>query len=445
MAERKVSRRTALIAGGLTAGALVAGGVPLLRAALAGPADGPPLPRPPTLPLRAGADGVLRGELVAAQAGNSLRYNGSAPGPLVMLREGDRVRLEFRNDLDTDSSLHLHGLPLAPAVDAPLAHVAPGATSVQEFDVPAGVAGTYWYHPHAHGDVERQLLAGLAGPIVVTGPTDELLEPCDDRVLVFTRTGAEISVNGVVRPVLTPTAGRTRLRLLNATAGDHLLVGVLRSGDRTALHLVATDGGFVAEPVGITEVLLAPGERADVLVDTSAAGRLELTALPYSVYGPGGATSTAFRLAALEVPAGLAPVALPARLRDVEVLDEADAVRRRRIVLGGDGTDRFTVDGRTFDHHRVDLRARLGTLEVWDVVNEHTTDHPFHLHSYSFQVLARDDVREPRRAWRDTVNVPPGGTVTIAVPLRGEGGRTVYHCHIASHEDLGMMGVLEVT
>ena len=444
MAERKVSRRTALIAGGLIAGGLVAAGVPLLRAALAGPADGPALTPPATLPLHAGADGVLRGELVASATGTSLRYNGSAPGPLVKLREGDRVRLEFRNDLDVDSSLHLHGLPLAPAVDAPLTHQPPGATSTQEFTVPEGVAGTYWYHPHAHGDVERQLLAGLAGPIVVTGATDELLKACDDRVLVFTRTGQDIGVNGSVRPVLTPAAGRTRLRLLNATAGDHLLVGVLRAGERAPLHLVATDGGVVAEPVELSEVLLAPGERAEVLVDTSVAGRLELTSLPYSVYGTGGATSTAFRLAALEVPAGLAPVPVPARLRDVEALDESEAVRRRRIVFGGTGTDDFTLDGKTFDHHRVDLEARLGTLEVWEVVNDHTTDHPFHLHSYSFQVLSRDGVDEPLRAWRDTVNVPPGGTVTIAVPFRGEPGRTVYHCHIASHEDLGMMGVLDV-
>ncbi|WP_143532738.1 multicopper oxidase family protein [Saccharothrix sp. ALI-22-I] len=388
---------------------------------------------------------MLRGELVAAPAGNTLQYNGTAPGPLVKLREGDRVRLEFRNDLDADSSLHLHGLPLAPAVDAPLTHLAPGTTSTQEFDVPEGVAGTYWYHPHAHGDVERQLLAGLAGPIVVTGATDELLKACDDRLLMFTRAGSEISVNGVVRPVLTPTSGRTRLRLLNATAGDHLLVGVLRDGNRTPLHLVATDGGFVAEPVELTEILLAPGERAEVLVDTTAAGRLELTALSYSVYGNGGETSTGFRLAALDVPQGLAAVALPERLREVEALDEAKAVRRRRIAFGGDGVEHFTLDGKTFDHHRVDLEARLGTLEIWEVVNEHTTDHPFHLHSYSFQVLALDGRPEPLRAWRDTVNVPPGSTVTIAVPFRGEAGRTVYHCHIASHEDLGMMGVLEVS
>ncbi|MFE9746833.1 multicopper oxidase family protein [Saccharothrix saharensis] len=308
--------------------------------------------------------------------------------------------------------------------------------------MPEGVAGTYWYH--SHGDLERQLPAGLAGPLVVTGATDDLLGACDDRLLMITRTGTDLRVGGMVRPVLTPTSGRTRLRVLNATAYDHLLVGVLRSGDRSPLHLVATDGGFVTEPVELTEVLPAPGERAEVLVDTSTAGRLEPTALPHSVYGPGGATSTALRLAALDVPPGLAPVPVPDRLRDVQALDESTAVRRRRIAFGGTGTDRFTLDGRTFDHHRVDLEARVGALGVWEVVNEHTTDHPFHLHSCPFQVLSRDGVPEPLRPWRDTVNVPPGGTVALAVPFRGEPGRTVHHCHIASHEDLGMVGVPDV-
>ncbi|QFZ18590.1 multicopper oxidase family protein [Saccharothrix syringae] len=444
MAEPRLSRRALLVAGGLTAAALVGGGALAVRATGGGPADGPPLPRPEPLGLRAGADGVLRGELVAAPTGDGLRYNGV--NPLVELREGDRVSLGFRNGLDVDSSLHLHGLPLAPAVDAPLEHQAPGGSRVQEFTVPAGTAGTYWYHPHAHGGVEWQILAGLAGPVVVTGPTDDLLRGCDDRLVMFTRTGREVGVNGVVRPVFRPTSGRTRLRLLNATPGDHLLIGVLRREDRVPMHLIATDGGFVEAPVEVAEVLLAPGERAEVLVETSAAGRLELTALPYSTYGAGGAATPRSRLAAVEVPeGGLAAVPLPGRLREVEVLDPATAVRRRRIAFGGDGTGGFTLDGRVFDHHRVDLTAGLGTLEVWDLVNEHTTDHPFHLHSYRFQVVARDGRPEALTAWRDTVNVPPGGTVTIAVPFLGEAGRTVYHCHIASHEDQGMMGVLEVT
>ena len=235
-----------------------------------------------------------------------------------------------------------------------------------------------------------------------------------------------------------------RLRLLNATAGDHLRLALLADGEPVPVHLLATDVGLLERAVVVTEVLLAPGERAEVVLDATVAGSSELVALPYSVYGPGGEAAAQRVLAVLRSTTGLQPVRLPDELGDVAELDLASAVRTRRLVLGADGAGAFTIDGATFDHSRVDIQARLGTLELWDVVNDHGSDHPFHLHSYAVQVVDRDGVPEPFRAWRDTVNVPAGSTVRLAVPLRGEPGRTVYHCHIASHEDLGMMGVLEV-
>ncbi|MGM8838509.1 multicopper oxidase domain-containing protein, partial [Thermus sp. 93170] len=104
----------------------------------------------------------------------------------------------------------------------------------------------------------------------------------------------------------------------------------------------------------------------------------------------------------------------------------------------------FFINGRMFDPGRVDIQAKLGTIEVWELVNETEMDHPFHLHTYPFQVLSRDGQPAPYRAWKDTVNLRPNETVRIAVPLRDFGGITVYHCHIVEHEDRGMMGVLEV-
>ena len=71
-------------------------------------------------------------------------------------------------------------------------------------------------------------------------------------------------------------------------------------------------------------------------------------------------------------------------------------------------------------------------------------DHPFHLHTYPFHVISRNGQSEPYRAWKDVVNLKKGDTVQIAVPFENFTGKTVYHCHIAEHEDRGMMGVLEV-
>ncbi|MFD9499418.1 multicopper oxidase domain-containing protein [Streptomyces sp. NPDC060035] len=217
-----LSRRS-LIVGGVvaTAGALI----PLVRTLTPADAlaDGPSLPELAELDLRtpAGKPGTRTGTLTAGTAdAGRLAYNRTEPGPLLRLREGDRVRLAFRNSLDAPTSLHVHGIPMTPATDAPLTHLMPGDSDVREFTLPPGSAGTYWYHPHAHGDVERQLLAGLAGPVVVTGPVDDqpALRDADDRLLTASaRTcGVETELFGdafgahdglVVRAAGPPTTG----------------------------------------------------------------------------------------------------------------------------------------------------------------------------------------------------------------------------------------------
>jgi FtsP/CotA-like multicopper oxidase with cupredoxin domain len=117
----------------------------------------------------------------------------------------------------------------------------------------------------------------------------------------------------------------------------------------------------------------------------------------------------------------------------------------RRVVLGMTMMAReFTINGRAFDEDRVDFRGREGDLEIWEIENPTGMDHPFHLHTYSFQVLSRNGVPDAFPAWKDVVNVRPREVVRIAVPLRDFTGKTVYHCHIVEHEDRGMMGVLEV-
>jgi hypothetical protein len=237
---------------------------------------------------------------------------------VLRVREGDRVRLAFRNRTDAHSSLHLHGLPIGPDVDRPLQHLLPGEQDEREFVLPAGSAGTSWYHPHAHGDVERQLLAGLAGAVVVTGPVDELpgLAEADDRLVMITRRGRDLVVNGALHPLLTASAGRVRLRLLNATAGDVLRLGVRDAdGGRVELQQLAADTGLLERPEPVPEVLLPPGGRAEVTVDArpdAPASRLRLTALPYSANTDGSGAGPARTLLSIDLPAGRVPAAAAA-------------------------------------------------------------------------------------------------------------------------------------
>lgn len=136
---------------------------------------------------------------------------------------------------------------------------------------------------------------------------------------------------------------------------------------------------------------------------------------------------------------------LPDQLGQVEQLDIANAAALQHITFGATMQPlQFLIDGKAFDHHRVDLQARVGTLEVWDIVNPMGMDHPFHLHTFPFQVITRNGKPEPYRAWRDVVNVAAKETVRIAIPFRKYTGIFMYHCHILEHEDFGMMGQLQV-
>ncbi len=416
---------------------------------------GQALPRLPELALERPETNLVKARLTATEAVASvggvmtkmLTYNGSFPGPLLRLREGERIQLQFTNGLNQHTSLHLHGLRVPPAVDDPFRHGHPGDVAEYNFEVKAGSAGTYWYHPHVHGQVSQQLFSGLAGAIVIEGPLDNLpeLRAAEEHVLVLkdmSLTGVEVAphlpweiggkqgnltlVNGALGPVLRAGKGTLRLRLLNASTARFFRLSL----EGHTMHLIASDGGFIERPQPLSEIRLAPGERAEVLVQLETGSFKLLDGL-----NP---------LLTVEAPARLLKTPLPSELAKIERLDLASVRVRRQVVFDTAGLGKFQLNNRAFDMSRVDFEARFGDLEIWELHNEHSIEHPFHLHSYPFQVLSRDGKAEPFMAWHDTVNLLPGQRVQIAIPLRDYAGRTVFHCHIAEHEDAGMMAVLEV-
>ena len=426
-------------------------------------------------------------------------FNGSVPGPTIEALEGDRVRVLFRNRLKQSSTIHWHGL--ANPVDqdgSPRDPVAPGADRLYEFTLPAGSAGTYWYHPHVHGTTAEQVFRGLAGLFVVRAADDPLASARLTEVpLVVTdlrldvdgqvtrdtpmdlmpgRIGDMLLVNGRRSPRLAIRAGETqRWRILNATNARYLRLWL---GGRT-FTLVGTDGGLLGAPVaGMTELLLAPAERAELLVTSNdpVGTTMPLDSLPYgngatmmgggmmgggmmgggmmgggmapgNLMGRPRTTGPANVLALETVPGTVFPFTVPPVLRAIAPLPAP--ARSGRFTLSMQGMmPSFTINGRTFDMDRIDATSRLGEVQHWDIVNASPMDHPFHVHGTQFQVLSRLfrgwAVAEPYLAWKDTVNVRPDETVTIA--FRHEhAGLWMYHCHILEHEDAGMMAVLQVS
>ena len=415
--------------------------------------------------------GAARLSLAPGPLTDVYAYNGRVPGPTLELREGDRVTVHFRNNLPVPTTVHWHGLHIPASSDgSPFHPVAPGEQHDYVFTIRPGAAGTYWYHPHPHHQTGYQVAKGLYGAIVIRAADDPLPASLPEKLLVLSdnrfladgsidlpdassgqgvvdaengREGDVLFVNGQVVPTLTIRSGEVqRWRVINASAAR---VYRLSLAGHTLLH-VGSDGGLFERPVEVSELLLANGERAELLVrGTGAPGsRTTLQTLAYDRYIPQTRPKDWNQprdLVAVQYTPDppLAAVALPDVLRAVPALDATNA-RVTRVMSLGQGM----INGKMMDMSRVDVSARLGATEIWQVENLVGMDHPFHLHGFQFQVLDRNGVPEPFRRWKDTVNVPKHETVRFIVRYEHYPGKWMFHCHILAHEDHGMMGILEI-
>ncbi|HJW00430.1 MAG TPA: multicopper oxidase family protein [Arthrobacter sp.] len=489
---RPISRRKALLLGGLGIAGTAAGGAGLiwtLGNSAPGPVSGGGLSQPPEersldgeLALRLeAAPGLIP---VAGRQATALGYNGHSPGPTIRLRGGDVLKVKLVNNLDTATNLHVHGLHVSPEGngDNVLMSVEPGGTFDYEYRLPRDhPPGVYWYHPHHHGMVADQMFAGLFGAIIVEDP--EPVGASVERVLVISdttldglgniaaaspmermmgREGELVLVNGQSNPQLSARPGeRERWRIVNACVSRYLRIRL----DGQQLQLLGLDSGRFQEPENLEELLLTPGNRADLLV-TTATGESVLRALHQNrgsmpgMMGPGsGAQNPAEQpdgaaLATLRVSGGPAapPSALPAFEGPGDLRLSAVAARRQIVLavgMGGGmgmgaGMMRFTLNGREFNAERTDIAVAAGNVEEWTLINTSPMDHPFHLHVWPMQIIEQDGQGTAKAIWQDVVNVPANGRVKVRVAFKTFKGRSVYHCHILDHEDLGMMGVIEV-
>ena len=148
-----------------------------------------------------------------------------------------------------------------------------------------------------------------------------------------------------------------------------------------------------------------------------------------------------------------APRAGVPRQQGLGDLRSSTVAARRQIVLaagrgmgGGAGMMRFTINGREFNEARTDTTVAVGDVEEWALTNTSPMDDPFHPPAWPMQVIEPpgQGVQAPVR--QDVVNVPANGQVKVRVAFKDFHGRSAYHCHchILGHEDLGMMGVIEV-
>ena len=388
-------------------------------------------------------------------------FNGQIPGPTLEAHVGDVLEVRFTNRLPEPTTIHWHGLQIPAAMDGTdmVQHpVAPGATFTYRFRLPD--AGTFWYHPHSNEVV--QLERGLYGAIVVRGPNEPQLDA--DRVLVLDdveldragqikppgwwieqhdgRQGSTRLVNGKKEPELTIAGGQIeRWRIINASSARYIRLSI---GGRP-FTILGTDGGLIDAPVTVSEALMTPADRLDIAVGPFAEGEtLRIESLAYKRGTVGWSKTDQYATLRVGSPAP-SRARLPETLRKIEPLVTGPVSATREVHLGERPSLRHGVDFliNNEQHHR-DKPAKVGELQVWDIINDTSMDHPFHLHGFFFQVL--DEKDEPVRplAWKDTVNVPYKKSLRVVVRFNDRPGVWMFHCHILDHADGGLMGNVQV-
>ncbi|MBG6214027.1 FtsP/CotA-like multicopper oxidase with cupredoxin domain [Cryobacterium sp. CAN_C2] len=416
---------------------------------------------------------------IAGRDVRALSYNGGVPGPTLRVRAGDTLSVSLRNGLADPSNLHVHGLHVSPENngDNMFVTVAAGDSFDYEYELPSNhPPGVYWYHPHNHGFVADQVFGGLYGAIIVEDP--DPIPAGRERVLVISditldssgtipastamekmsgREGDLVLVNGQLTPSMTARPGeRERWRIINACVSRYLRLRL----DGQQMSLLGIDSGRFEAAREVTEVVLAPGNRADLLV-AGTAGTSVLRAHTSNRGTSGGmmmgggrsAGADDIALATLTVAGDTVDTvaAVPGQPvpRDLRA---ATVTARRELIFAmgmggnmggmGGGMMSATINGQVFDATRVDTTVQFDSVEDWLLTNTSPLDHPMHLHVWPMQIIEQSGQPVDTIMWQDVVNIPARSTVRVRIAFDDFSGRTVYHCHILDHEDSGMMGII---
>ncbi len=462
----------------------------------------PPLDQPLIEPeARRSQNGVLSTSLRCAYTwrniGQRRLYLRSYEGglaPTLRMKPGETLKVRLINDLPpnrdwmpkditrphqfNNTNFHFHGAHCSPGgiADNVMRTMLPGKAYDIEIALPADhTRGTYWYHPHHHGSADVQVASGMVGAIVVEGDFAGVPEiaAARERVMLLSQVVFDafgmiedfgstlfpedatrfLAINGQRRPTIDMRPGEVqRWRLVGSQYQDSLLLEL--AGHR--LNVVAYDGIPLGAMQEHRQLLMAPGQRADVLVQAGAAGTYELNAMPHDQGHPSPSGPLARVVVAGEPMAMKLPAALPRG--PFETIRDAEITGRRTLTFSGAGDppgndpgahwQEFTtlIDGKTFDPARIDQRVKLGAVEEWTIRNiHHHDDHVFHIHTNPFQVTEVNGRPQPDLPWRDTVVVPrDGGSVVFRSRFLDYTGIFMLHCHMMNHEEMGMMQTVEV-
>ncbi|BAY42928.1 type 3 multicopper oxidase [Scytonema sp. HK-05] len=405
-------------------------------------------------------------EILPGRTSEIWGYNGIFPGPIIKQSRGRSSIVRFINNLDVNTSVHLHGMASSPQYDGyTLDFIAPGYYKDYVYSNPA--AANLWYHDHGLAQTARNVYMGLAGMYIVQDQ-EELALPlpkgnydipliiqdrqfASDGSLVFDNRnqtsvmGDVVTVNGVPWPRMEVANRKYRFRVLNASISRSYRLA-LSTGDD--LIVIGTDGGLMSAPVNTQDIRLAMAERYDLIIDFSkyALGtRVELRNLPLpnNVVFNNIDKIMCFDVVRSETDDSL----VPSTLRNIQFIPESTAVRTRDFTVQQRADGVWVINGNGWDRNRVDANPQLEEVEIWRFTNTaNLSFHPMHLHLIDAHILDRNG-QPPfayERGWKDVFYVGENETVRMIGKFRPFRGQFMYHCHNMVHEDRDMMSQFQV-
>jgi len=442
-------------------------------------------------------------------------------GPTLIWRYKHMLTPTVLNVLDERTTCHWHGAHVPHYADGgPYQIIKPDSLWAPEFQV-LDKSATMWYHPHAMDLTYRHVQLGLSGIIIVEDPEDDAGDPDDDLLaaihdtlptvygvndfpLIFQtkkfildtmtnrmeimsnfgfKNGYEFMVNGIIDPYMNVPADMIRLRILN---GDGKFSFNFHfdnyDGSSFPAQMIATDAGYMDKTYQLDEILMAPGERTEWLLDLSnRVGdtiyiKNMVSIIPAGIIGDGpttGGYAADRNLLKLIVgpSSGIdSPIqSFPIDLHPLETPPLSDVSRERTKVFRkgvfndpATGNPLFTIDSVLMDMMVVNDVVMLDSTEVWTLDNQTSNGHPWHIHDIHFWVtevidaagnmLNPDDYPAIFKGPKDNVLVQPGWKLSYITTFSTFGvadptdptNSYMYHCHILPHEDKGMMGTFVV-
>lgn len=411
---------------------------------------------------------------------NLWTYNGSAPGPEIRVKKGERVRVRFVNNLEEPTSVHWHGIRIENAMDGvsdlTQTPVEPGDSFIYDFVAPD--SGTYWYH--AHNKSWNQVARGLYGPLIID-EAEQLFDSDHDITLMLDdwrlagegvldltslgspmdwshggRLGNWYTVNGLPTPTIALKAGENyRLRLVNASNARVFEIDPNRFGAK----ILGYDGQLLSEPrtLSYTPLLLGSAQRVDLLVTPTAdfsideiSGDDSFAIIKFKVEGERKPTPFAHQLVKNAIPEPDIENAKTFKLNMaggamggfVDIIYngkklEGEAFRDSRQAWAFNGVANL-AETPFFD-------VNVGETVIVETVNNTAWLHAMHVHGHHFKILSRSGSEvDEGEMWRDTFLIGPDQTTQIAFVADNK-GKWLLHCHMLEHAAGGMNTWFNVT